>query len=147
MSGPIHLPVVRASEPSSRDVAATSGLVPALIAEIAERLGQLLAGAASAIDLRSLPLTGGDHDELSRILGRGEISMSLALAGDGEIWETAHPGVWRVRYRGRDGELIGDFIELTRIPQVAVAPLDDVRHSQRRLARWVEDEHGRLAAR
>jgi hydrogenase-1 operon protein HyaF len=147
MSGPIHLPVVRASEPAACATAATSGLVPALIAEIAERLGQLLEGTASAIDLGSLPLTGGDHDELSRLLGRGEIAMSLALASEGELWETAYPGVWRVRYRNRAGELIGDFIELTTIPRIAVAPLDDVRHSQRRLARWVDDEHGRLAAR
>lgn len=148
MSSPVHLPLARASEPTGCGAGGKTGLAPALIVEIAECLAKLADGKGqSAIDLRSLPMTDGDRDELSQILGRGELSMSLALSGESEIWETAYPGVWRVLYRNRDGDVIGDFIEITTMPQIAVAHIDDVQHSRRRLARWLEDEHGRRAAR
>jgi hydrogenase-1 operon protein HyaF len=147
MNHRVHLPLLRESEPPSTGAAST-GLAAALLGEITECLAQLADGSGeSSIDLRSLPLTDADREELSCVLGRGEVSMTLTLGGDSEIWETAYPGVWWVRHRGGDGDLIGDFIEIATIPRIAVAHRDDIRGSQRRLARWLDEEQRRRAAR
>ncbi len=97
------------------------------------------------IDLRSLPMSPQDREELEEMLGRGEVKASISAAGDTEIFETQFPGVWWVRHRGSTDEIVYEAIEVTRCPELLSAPVDDVRDSARELRSFLaeggEDTH------
>jgi len=118
-----------------------TGLAEALLPEIATLVGQLArTGDGEVIDLRSLPMTDADRDELAEILGRGEVSMTLSVAGESELWETSYPGVWWVRHRGVDGAVLTDFVEVAKVPLIAVSQQQDIKRSQQRLAALIESK-------
>lgn len=111
-----------------------SGMPSAILMEIAELLEQLAEkNIAGAIDLRSMPMSDEDRTRLEDYLGRGEISARLNVAGASEIWETSYPGVWWVRHRGGDGKIVYEEISVTRIPDILLAPHDDIRDSAARI--------------
>jgi hydrogenase-1 operon protein HyaF len=112
-----------------------TGMARSLLREIAERLATLAGtGEASAIDLRGLPMTAGDREELEQALGRGDVSATIDLAGRSEIWETGYAGVWWLRHFGAGDSVAAEFIEITRVPDILAAHPDDVAASSARVA-------------
>lgn len=104
-----------------------TGNVRALLHELAGLLDAWICrGEATSIDLRSLPLTRGDYDELGAALGAGAVSASVEAIGASEVRETRYPGVWRVTHRNEGGEVVADLIEVCEAPAILRAPAEDV---------------------
>ncbi|MFM8333506.1 MAG: hydrogenase expression/formation C-terminal domain-containing protein [Candidatus Methylumidiphilus sp.] len=110
-----EIPVVVASAPHGP----AAGIVRALLAEIESKLGALLdLGEPSTIDLRWLMAEPHTLQALGEALGAGEVSADIAGVGDSRVQETAVPCVWRVSHRDGAGRAIGEFIEITEIPEL-----------------------------
>ncbi|MFC2969644.1 hydrogenase expression/formation C-terminal domain-containing protein [Acidimangrovimonas pyrenivorans] len=111
-----------------------TGMARSLLREIAERLEALArTGEASAIDLRSLPMTAGDRKELKEALGSGDVAATLDVAGRSEVWETRFAGVWWLRHFGDGDHIASEVIEIARVPDILSAHPDDMRASLKRL--------------
>ncbi len=106
-----------------------------LLNEIRHALEKLLAtGESSAIDLRSIPLAPGEEDQIVEALGEGELSAELDAMGPSEIRETGYPGVWLVTHYNADRQLMGKFIEITRVPDLLKSQDADIAQGLQRLA-------------
>ncbi len=117
-----------------------TGMAQSLLRELAVALSTLAAsGAEAAIDLRSLPMTTADRDELEAALGRGEVGVTLAAAGASEIWETRFAGIWWVRHFGGDGRVASEVIEVTHLPDMLAAHPDDIKAAAGRMATELEE--------
>jgi hydrogenase-1 operon protein HyaF len=113
----------------------------AVLAEISRLLAALAdSGATGAIDLRSLPLTAADREQLETLLGRGEVRAELDLAGRSEVWETAYPGAWWVRHLGADERVASEVIAVCPVPDILAAHPADIRAGARRLSRSLEQQ-------
>lgn len=120
-----------------------TGMAWSVLTEIHALLDGLVnGGTAAAVDLRSLPLTTADRDELEALLGKGELRCSLALLGKTEVWETAYTGVWWVRHLGADDRVSSETIEITWVPEILRAHPDDVAEAERRLAERIDQGPG-----
>jgi hydrogenase-1 operon protein HyaF len=103
-----------------------TGNVKALLHEIVELLDAWLTkGEAASIDLRSLPLSRGDYDELGAVLGSGAVSASVEAIGASEVRESRYPGVWRVTHKNEAGEVVADLLEVCALPEILRAPAED----------------------
>jgi len=103
------------------------GNVRALLAEIAECLEKLINdGTTGSIDLKGLPLSPGEYEQLRRILGQGEVSAHIEAIGPSEIIETGYPGVWWVTHFNVEGDIVADMIEVTHIPEILKSQPDDI---------------------
>jgi hydrogenase-1 operon protein HyaF len=120
-----------------------TGMAQSILREISLALSVLAAtGTRDAIDLRSLPLTGADREELEAALGRGDVSVALEAAGKSEIWETRFTGVWWLRHFGGDGRVAAEVIEVTPVPDILAAHPDDISAAAARMAAELEEsEH------
>ena len=120
-----------------------TGMAQSILREISLALSVLAAtGTRDAIDLRSLPLTGADREELEAALGRGDVSVALEAAGTSEIWETRFTGVWWLRHFGGDGRVAAEVIEVTPVPDILAAHSDDISAAAARMAAELEErEH------
>ena len=106
-----------------------------LLNEIRYALERLLAtGESTAIDLRSIPLAPGEEEQIEAALGTGEISAELEAMGPSEIRETGYPGVWLVTHYNVDRQLMGRFIEITRVPELLKSQDADIGDGLQRLA-------------
>jgi len=131
-----------------QDAAARTGTigggVTALLIEIATHLDRLAdGGEPTAIDLRSLPMSPTDLEQLREALGRGEVVITLQIDGESTIWETAVQGVWWTEHRDRDGELLAAFIEVARVPGILLVDSDTLRSGAQRLRASVTDVQSR----
>jgi hydrogenase-1 operon protein HyaF len=105
----------------------TGNLIP-LLYEIRHALERWLQdGHTHVIDLRSLPMSPDEEQQLLDLLGEGEVSASLSALGDSEVMETAFAGVWRVAHFSDDDALIGHFIEICHAPDILKSHPDDAR--------------------
>jgi len=103
-----------------------TGNVRPLLHELAGMLDAwLVKGETASIDLRSLPLTRGDYDELGAALGSGAVSASVEAIGASEVRETRYPGVWRVTHRNEAGEVVADLLEVCELPEILRTPAED----------------------
>lgn len=117
----------------------TTGMAWSVLAEVGRLLEALAAsGQPGAIDLRSLPLTDADRQQLKDLLGRGEVRAELELAGRSEVWETAYPGAWWVRHLGADDRIAAEEIAVCAVPDILQAHPDDIQTGARRLSRDLE---------
>jgi hydrogenase-1 operon protein HyaF len=113
---------VRVAEPQRP--ASTSAAWRALLHEIEAGLTALAHhDRATAIDLRRMPLTGGDVAALRDTLGSGEVSAKVDALGPTRIHETRFAGVWWVTHCNADGTIVGELIEIARCP--SLLPADD----------------------
>jgi hydrogenase-1 operon protein HyaF len=121
--------------PDDTVASATRGaVVPSVLREVAELLTAFAAGGpAGVIDLRSLPLTAGERDELEAGLGRGDVVINLDVAGQSEIWETGYAGVWWVRHFGADDRIAAERIEIAAIPEIVTSHRADAAVALARL--------------
>jgi hydrogenase-1 operon protein HyaF len=104
-----------------------TGLAGVLLHEIAILLDRLaVTREPASIDLRSLPMTDADRHELEAHLGRGEVSVELAIPGGSKIWETRYAGVWWVRHFGADENIVAEEIAVTRVPEILFADPSDI---------------------
>ncbi len=104
------------------------GNVSAILNEIACRLEELSSrNSPSLIDLKSLPFSPGEYEQLRIALGSGEVSARLDAIGASEIMETQFPGVWWVTHYNVEGDIIADLIEVAFIPEILRSQPEDVR--------------------
>jgi hydrogenase-1 operon protein HyaF len=120
-----------------------TGMATAVFSEIADRLAVLAeTGETSAIDLKSLPMTTADRQELEDHLGQGEVSARLDVAGTSEIWETRYHGVWWIRHMGADGQVATEEIAVTPLPVILRTHPVDVEDAAKRIRAEVDfSEH------
>lgn len=117
-----------------------TGNVKPLLHEIRHALVRLAAGGdGTVIDLQSLPLAPGEERRIEEALGQGEIVAELNALGRSSIVETAYPGVWMITHRNTEDEVIGRFIEVTRIPDLLKAQPEDMRAGLQRLNGELEE--------
>lgn len=127
------------SEPMPCQSLLRTGMARSILSEVAERLNRLAyRGQATSIDLRSLPMTDADREELESLLGRGEINASLALLGRTEIWETAYAGVWWVRHLDGNERVSSEELAVTFAPDILMSHPADVQVAAHRLRQDVE---------
>ena len=118
-----------------------TGNVTALLHEIAGLLDTWVEkGQAGSIDLRSLPLSHGDYDELGEALGVGAVTASVEAIGASDVLETRYPGVWRVTHRNEAGEVVADLIEVCEAPAILRAPAEDVADGLIQLKEALNDQ-------
>lgn len=104
-----------------------SGNATALLHEAAKLLDAFVqCGEPGSIDLRSLPLTSGDYDELRGALGTGAVFARVDAIGPSELRETRYPGIWWVTHFNEAGEIVAELIEIGSVPQILLAPIQDV---------------------
>ena len=117
-----------------------TGNVPPLLHEIRHALRNLLDnGETTTIDLRGLPMAPGEQDQLLEILGKGEVSAHLEALGKSEIIESSYAGVWLIIHYNNNGEVMGKFIEITRMPAILKAQAADMEESLAALQMRLEE--------
>lgn len=117
-----------------------TGNVPPLLHEIRHALRNLLDnGETTTIDLRSLPMAPGEQQQLLDILGKGEISVHLDALGKSEISESIYAGVWLTIHYNNNGEVMGKFIEITRMPAILITQTADMEESLAALQMRLEE--------
>ncbi|OUD13887.1 hydrogenase expression/formation C-terminal domain-containing protein [Thioflexithrix psekupsensis] len=105
-----------------------------LLHEISHALARLLReNEPTVLDLRSLPLSPADDEQLRQHLGVGEITVQLDSLGKSEIWETQFPAVWWIEHFNDHNELMGRYLEINWIPAIIQAPPEDVEEGLMRL--------------
>jgi hydrogenase-1 operon protein HyaF len=102
-------------------------LVNAILQELIWKLTDLAtAGRNSMIDLRRLPLTPPEYDQLKELLGRGELAIELNALGVSNIVETRFSGVWWVTHMNAAGDKVGDVLEVALVPELVGATTSEV---------------------
>jgi hydrogenase-1 operon protein HyaF len=110
------------------------GGVTAILAELATMLERVAeTQVAMQIDLRSLPMSPQDRAELLRVLGNGEVSATIEADGPSTLRETQVAGLWWVEHRNRDGELLAELLEVSRVPEILASTLAEMAASGREL--------------
>lgn len=120
--------------------------VPALVHELQEAvLTSVEMGAAApphVFNLTLLPLTPEDSSHLDALLDGGAVVILSRGFGNCRISSTAVRNVWRVQYFNNMQTLILNTLEITEMPEVAVAAQEDLAESAGRLAellQWLSD--------
>jgi hydrogenase-1 operon protein HyaF len=130
-------------EPTSADEidAFTLNVVP-LLHEVRHALERLLeSGEPTTIDLGAIPLAPGEFEKIDAALGTGEVKVVLEAMGPSRIYETQFSGVWRITHLNAANEVVGRYIEVTRIPEILLAQETDVRVGLDLLSRKLSGDH------
>lgn len=127
-------------------VAPRSGNAKALLREMHSLLAALAAGnAGGSIDLRALPLTPADLDELREVLGTGAVDARVEALGESTVRETRFPGIWWVTHGNEAGEIVAELIEICAVPAILTAPAEDIRDGAARFAQVLSETAGSAA--
>ena len=117
------------------------GGVQAMAHEILSHLERLHeTGETAAIDLKSLPMAPDEFHGIKKMLGQGEIDLTLELDGPTRIRETAYAGIWWIQHTGKDGRILAEFIEITRFPDFLGAQPDQIADAARHLRDRLEKQ-------
>jgi len=120
-------------------VQALHGNVQPILNEVLHALDRLIdSDEATTIDLAGLPFAPGEIAALEASLGSGEVSAQLDALGTSIIRETLYPGVWWIEHRNVYDEVVGRYIEVTRIPEILSSQLADIRAGHARLGEQFE---------
>lgn len=105
----------------------TENLRPLLL-QVEEALQHLVdKGESTTIDLGAMPFSAQDEADLRERLGHGEVYAEITAFGPTIVEETAYPGVWLVELKDADERRLTLHLEITSVPAMLVAPMDDVR--------------------
>lgn len=131
----------RASSPLLPAVEIPRGAMnsPALLTEIRAGVARWQPGdQAHVINLTLLPLTPDDQALLDRALPAGSVAILSRGFGNCRVTSTAIRNLWRVQYFNSMQTLILNTLEITRVPEVALAAQEDLADSQDRLRELLE---------
>ncbi len=116
------------------EVQALHGNVQPILNEILHALDRLIdSDEATTIDLAGLPFAPGELDALQAALGTGEVSAQLDALGTSIIRETLYPGVWWIEHRNVYDEVVGRYLEVTRMPEILLSQVADICTGRARL--------------
>jgi hydrogenase-1 operon protein HyaF len=112
---------------------------PALLTEIRAGVARWRPGdEAQVINLTLLPLTPEDQALLDRALPAGSVAILSRGFGNCRVTSTAIRNLWRVQYFNSMQTLILNTLEITRVPEVALAAQEDLADSRERLRELLE---------
>ena len=119
--------------------------VQPILHEIRYALTKLIeTGETRMIDLRSIPLAPGEEQTIIDTLCCGEVHAKLNALGPSEIYETRFAGVWLITHYNEDNNVIGRFIEITRIPDILQSQNEDMaialNELEKELDEWSEPD-------
>lgn len=115
-------------------IPSSSPFIPALMQEVTSLLEDFVSnGNEGMIDLRGLPMSASDKRQLEELLGVGEVSATLNVAGETRIWETALSGVWWVRHKGSNDQISSEQITVTDIPEILKTHKADAKATLKQL--------------
>lgn len=98
-----------------------------ILHEIRHALALLIAeNQTTTIDLRSIPMAPGEEKKIEKMLGVGEISVTLNALGPSKVIETSISGVWLITHYNMEEEVLGKFIEITKVPSLIATPDEDL---------------------
>jgi len=110
------------------DQAPTGNDLP-ILHEIRHALDRLIeSGEPTIIDLRAMPMAPGEEARIESVLGHGEVDARIDALGPSEVRETAIAGVWLVTHYNAEEEILGKFIEITRLPSILESQTEDMRN-------------------
>jgi hydrogenase-1 operon protein HyaF len=127
--------------PTLRTLALPDGAmnVAALVAELQDAVDRSGPGTpAHVINLTLLPLSADDSAHLDRLLDGGAVVILSRGFGNCRISSTAARNVWRVQYFNAMQTLVLNTIEVTTVPDGALAAREDLLETRDRLADWLE---------
>lgn len=146
--GPIPQAVMVAarakSAPEVPELPAPDGAfgAPPILAEIADRAAARRPGdPAHVINLSLLPLSPADGEHLGEALAAGPVRILSRGYGSCRITSTIVRDTWWVQYVNGYGRPMVESIEITDVPEVAVAAREDIADSATRVAEaseWLE---------
>ena len=120
-------------------VQAMHGNVQPILNEILHALDRLIDNdEATTIDLASLPFAPGELEALEASLASGEVSAQLDALGTSIIRETLYPGVWWIEHRNVYDEVVGRYLEITRMPEILSSQIADICVGRARLGEQFE---------
>lgn len=112
---------------------------PPLLVELMDKSAGFVPGTeAHVVNLTLLPHTEADLDWLDASLGQGSVEILSRGYGNCRITALAVPHVWRVQFFNSMDTLILDTFEVTAMPEVALAAVEDLRDSGERLIEVLE---------
>lgn len=112
---------------------------PAILVELLDKSASFGAEAPlHVINLTLLPHSEPDLAFLDEALGEGAVTILSRGYGNCRIGATATPGIWRVQFFNSMDTLILDTFEVTSVPEVAVAAVEDLRDSAERIRAVIE---------
>lgn len=121
-----------------------------ILAEVRHRSGVYRrTGEAHVFNLTLLPLTPQDQAAIADDLGAGPVRILSRGFGNCLIASTGLAHVWRVQYSNTMNTVILDTIEVTGVPEAAIAAPEDLRDSGERLRElvdWLRQDAGGVAA-
>jgi len=112
---------------------------PALLTEINDALrNEARETGAYTINLSLLPHTEEDLAYLAERLGRGSVVVLSRGYGNCRVSSTGTRHVWWVQYYNSQDALILNTLEVTAMPEVACAAIEDIEDSAERLDEILE---------
>lgn len=112
---------------------------PVLLSEIRDVvLRHSTSDAAHVINLTLLPLTPQDFECLLQTLGAGCSVVLSRGYGNCRVSSTTLANTWWVQYYNSGDNLILNTIEITTMPDVVLASVDDFDDSLTRLVEWID---------
>lgn len=146
--GAVPACVIEASQAGSRPQVATveppPGVMsaPPIVAEVGERAAVWQTGDTThIINLTLLPLSGEDGRHLAAVFAPGPVVILSRGYGNCRITSTVLRNAWWVQYFNNMDRTLLSSIEITRVPEAAVAAREDVADSGQRLGEvldWLE---------
>jgi len=110
-----------------------------LLHEIRHALQRFIdTGEPTIIDLRAIPLTTAEEEQLETLLGKGEVDCQLEALGRSHVRETAIPGVWLISHYNSEEELMAKSIEITTIPSILPSDTEAMREGLATIATLLE---------
>ncbi|MGB5832057.1 MAG: hydrogenase expression/formation C-terminal domain-containing protein [Thiohalocapsa sp.] len=109
---------------------------PGVLAEVNEHVAKRTLGGdvrAQVVNLTLLPQSEQDLSFLGERLGAGSISILSRGYGNCRITSTAVQDVWWVQFYNSDDRLILNSLEITDVPEAALAAQQDIDDSAARL--------------
>ena len=120
-------------------VQAMHGNVQPILNEVLHALDRLIDNdETTTIDLASLPFAPGELEALEASLATGEVSAQLDALGTSNIRETLYPGVWWIEHRNVYDEVVGRYLEITRMPEILSSQIADICAGRARLGEQFE---------